>query len=70
VIGWHFDTPAQATELARLVPAYLQGFQHMKPAGREVWRGSAAAASFVLRGADATLTLAPRPDVAHKLALR
>ena len=69
VIGWHFDTPAQAAELAQLVPAYLEGFQHMKPAGREVWRNSTGAASFVLRAADATLTLAPRPDVAHKLAL-
>jgi hypothetical protein len=70
VLGWHFDSPQQAAELAKLVPAYLQGFQHMKPAGREVWQGSTGSAAFVLRGADATLALAPRVAVAHKLALR
>jgi hypothetical protein len=69
VVGWHFDSPQQAAELAKLVPSYLQGFQHMKPAGREVWQGSTGSAAFVLRGADATLVLAPRAAVVHKLAL-
>jgi hypothetical protein len=68
VIGWHFDTPAQAAELAELVPAYLQGFQHMKPAGRGGWHGTIGSAAFVLRGPDATLTLAPNLGAARKLA--
>ncbi len=70
VAKWAFDTPADATEFNRTVPAYLEDGLDAEPLREGVWQVEGGTATLATGDRDSTLVFAPEQTLSRPVAAR